>query len=100
VLRLGRAAAGGRRDRLGKRPTMGASDQSPEAMPEAQVVSLPMPQPPPHSPRIGADRASLWSGGSGSLFIDQRAREVGDIITVVINIRDRARMQNETIRTR
>jgi len=93
-------AACARLDHLGKPPTMSNIDQSPAAMPEAQVVSLPMPQPPPHSPRIGADKASLWSGGSGSLFIDQRAREVGDIITVVINIRDRARMQNETIRTR
>lgn len=30
----------------------------------------------------GAD--SLWSGGAGSLFTDQKARGVGDLITVVV----------------
>lgn len=89
-----------RLDHLGKPPTMSTIEYSPETMPEAQNVSLPMPIPAPEEPPQGADKASLWSNSSHALFQDQRAREVGDIITVVIDISDRARLQNETTRSR
>lgn len=89
-----------RLDHLGKPPTMSAIDMSPEAIPEAQVTSLPMPIPQPERPRVGAEKASLWSNNSTALFSDQRARDVGDILTVLISIRDRARLQNETVRER
>lgn len=87
-------------DHIGKPPSMSTIDQDPETIPEAQAVSLPMPQPAPETPRVGAQKASLWGGGVNNLFSDQRAREVGDIITVTIDIRDQARLQNETIRSR
>lgn len=89
-----------RLDHIGKPPSMSAIDQSPETMPEAQNVSLPMPIPPPEQPRVGAEKASLWSNNSTALFSDQRAKNVGDILTVTINISDRARLQNETSRSR
>ncbi len=46
------------------------------------------------------DRASLWSGGAGSLFGDRRAARVGDILTVVIEINESAEISNASSRSR
>jgi len=43
---------------------------------------------------------SLWSGDRGSLLGDRRAVERGDILTVVIEIDDRAEISNSTSRSR
>lgn len=50
-------------------------------------------------PRI-ADDASLWNGGQRALMGDRRATGPGDILTVVIEINDRAEIQNSTQRGR
>ncbi|WP_292066594.1 flagellar basal body L-ring protein FlgH [Brevundimonas sp. UBA7664] len=51
-----------------------------------------------------ADRAasanSLWRTGARTFFGDQRARRIGDIVTVNIDIDDRAQTQNSTARSR
>ena len=51
-----------------------------------------------------ADRAasanSLWRAGARTFFGDQRARRVGDIVTVNIDIDDWAQTQNSTNRSR
>jgi flagellar L-ring protein FlgH len=50
--------------------------------------------------RRGADDASLWSAGQRSLLGDRRATRAGDILTVVIEINDRAEIQNSSQRGR
>ena len=47
-----------------------------------------------------APAASLWNGGRESLLGDRRASTRGDIMTVVIEIDDRAEISNTTGRSR
>lgn len=70
--------------------------EDPQAKKGYQPVSLPMPTPTP------AERNpnSLWRAGSKAFFKDQRAAKVGDLITVEIVIKDQAKLQNETQRSR
>ncbi len=49
---------------------------------------------------IPAGGASLWTGARGSLLGERRAMERGDILTVVIEIDDRAEISNSTDRSR
>ncbi len=45
-------------------------------------------------------QASLWTGARGSLLGDRRAMQRGDIMTVVIEIDDRAEISNSSDRSR
>ena len=47
-----------------------------------------------------SSRASLWTGTRDSLLGDRRAKQRGDIMTVVIEIDDRAEISNSTDRSR
>lgn len=69
-------------------------------MPEIDQVSVPMPPPDVAPPRDRAQGASLWQGGSDSFFDDQRASQVGDIVTINITIDDTARLTNQSSRSR
>jgi flagellar L-ring protein precursor FlgH len=55
-------------------------------------ISMPMPMP----TRATRQPNSLWQEGSRAFFKDQRASEVGDIITVVVAIEDEAQLDNRT----
>ena len=55
-------------------------------------ISMPMPMP----MRATRQPNSLWQEGSRAFFKDQRASEVGDIITVVVAIEDEAQLDNRT----
>ena len=78
--------------------------QAPELTPiglgrEAQAVALPPPAAPaPVRPALAA--ASLWSGERGSLLGERRARDIGDILTVVIRIDESAEFANSSNRSR
>jgi flagellar L-ring protein precursor FlgH len=59
-------------------------------------------QPPEVATRgaVPSGQASLWTGSRKSLFGDRRAGNRGDILTVVIQIDDKAEISNSTGRTR
>lgn len=69
---------------------------NPQARADYQPVSLPMPDP----IRLETQPNSLWRQGARSFFKDQRAAQVGDIITVDINISESASLDNTTTRSR
>ncbi len=80
---------------IGKAPEM-ASIENPTTKAEYQPVSLPMPAP----KDANRQKNSLWAANRTTFFKDQRAADIGDIITVTINIKDKAELDNETERTR
>jgi flagellar L-ring protein precursor FlgH len=59
-------------------------------------VSMPMPAPKP----IERNANSLWRTGARAFFKDQRAADVGDILTVVVDLDDQATINNATTRAR
>jgi flagellar L-ring protein precursor FlgH len=54
----------------------------------------------PKQPRQAASGYSLWSDSQAALFKDSRALNVGDILTVNIQINDQASFNNATNRSR
>jgi flagellar L-ring protein precursor FlgH len=84
-----------RLETVGKPPAL-SGIQNPYKDPSYKPVSLPMP--PQEARNINAN--SLWQAGSRAFFKDQRATKVGDILTVLVTISDKADMQNKTERKR
>jgi flagellar L-ring protein precursor FlgH len=80
---------------IGQQPPL-ASVDNPTTRPGYKPVQMPMPaaQPAAYNPN------SLWRNGSRAFFKDQRAHQVGDILTVKVNITDKANIDNETKRSR
>ncbi len=70
--------------------------QNPIARKDYQPVSLPMPSPQP----IEANPNSLWRAGARAFFKDHRAKEVGDVVTVTMDLSDSAKFENKTTRAR
>ncbi|NWG90898.1 MAG: flagellar basal body L-ring protein FlgH [Parvularculaceae bacterium] len=92
---LGGCAVGDRIKNIGQAPEMSPTE-NPAQLYGGRAVAMPMPL-----ESIEPTNAnSLWRAGSRSFFKDQRARRLGDIVTVVIDIDDRARLNNTTERTR
>lgn len=87
------ASACGRVAEVGRVPEMSTSHATPEFRAMAEPV-LPVSQVRPDS------GASLWAGQQLSLVGDRRASSRGDILTVVIQIDDRAEIQNSSGRSR
>ncbi len=76
------------------------SEMNPQLVPEVNRVSVPLPRSEPNRRPKRAEASSLWSRGTSSFFDDQRAQSVGDILTVVINIKDNAQLKNQSERSR
>jgi len=76
---------------IGQQPPLSPID-NPTAKPGYKPVQMPMPNPQPAS----YNPNSLWRSGSRAFFNDQRAHQVGDILTVKININDTAIFQDQT----
>lgn len=92
---LSGCAAFDRLKNVGEPPALAAVD-NPTAKPGYKPVQMPMPaaQPASYNPN------SLWRNGSRAFFKDQRAHQVGDILTVKVNITDKANIANDTKRSR
>jgi len=80
---------------LGQKPPLSPVD-NPTTKPGYKPVQMPMPTPQP----VTYNPNSLWVSGSRAFFKDQRAHQVGDILTVKININDTAEFQDQTQLTR
>jgi flagellar L-ring protein precursor FlgH len=76
---------------VGRDPQM-TPTADPTKDPKWRPLSMPMPasQPSPN------EANSLWRSGSRAFFKDQRAAQVGDIVTVLVNMNDAANLKNVT----
>jgi flagellar L-ring protein FlgH len=92
---LGACSAIDRLKMVGEQPPLSAID-NPTTQPGYKPVQMPMPaaQPATYNPN------SLWRNGSRAFFKDQRAHQVGDILTVKVSITDQAKLDNDTSRSR
>ena len=81
--------------RVGRAPEM-SPVSSPTSDPAWRPVSMPM-LAPQDAPAVSN---SLWRPGSRTFLRDQRAAQVGDVITVLVSIQDEAQLQNRTQRAR
>ena len=80
---------------IGETPKL-SKIENPVMQPGYRPVSMPMPAPEPAS----FNPNSLWRNGARAFFKDQRAARVGDILTVVVDITDKAELENATNRGR
>lgn len=92
---LSACGAGERLANVGKQPEL-TKVENPQLAPDYAPVSMPMP-----APKVAIKQPnSLWDSNRQTFFKDQRAADVGDILTVLIEIKDKAELDNETERTR
>ncbi len=80
---------------VGRPPSM---TQPTDPTQEASYRPMTMPMPAPQTAVPMAN--SLWRSGSRAFFKDQRAAQVGDILTVLVNIADTASLKNNTAASR
>lgn len=80
---------------IGEKPALTAIE-NPTTQPGYKPVQMPMPK-----PEVASYNAnSLWRNGSRAFFKDQRARQIGDILTITVNFTDKANIANDTQRSR
>ncbi|MEH3116778.1 MAG: flagellar basal body L-ring protein FlgH [Methylorubrum populi] len=84
-----------RLSQVGATPNLSAIED-PTSQPGYKPVRMAMPdvQPVSYAPN------SLWRTGSRAFFKDQRAARIGDLLTVKVNVTDKANLNNETKRSR
>src|SRR5258708_4297063 len=84
-----------RLSQIGEKPKL-TEIENPTAQPGYKPVQMPMPK--PETASYNAN--SLWRNGSRAFFKDQRAHQIGDLLTVIVNFTDKANIANETQRSR
>jgi flagellar L-ring protein FlgH len=92
---LGGCAAADRLAGVGQPPVL-SSIEDPTAQPGYKPVRMPMPNPQP----VSFASNSLWRQGSRAFFKDQRAQQIGDLVTVRVKVTDQAQINNSTSRSR
>jgi flagellar L-ring protein precursor FlgH len=92
---LGACATVNRLGEVGSPPDL-APIEDPRAMYGYQPIVMPAPPMTVAQPEL---TNSLWRGNARSFFHDPRASNVGDILTVEIDIEDEARVSNSTSRS-
>jgi flagellar L-ring protein precursor FlgH len=80
---------------IGEVPALSEVD-NPTTRAGYKPVQMPMPALQP----AAYNANSLWRNGSRAFFKDQRAHQIGDILTVKVNFADKANIANETQRSR
>jgi flagellar L-ring protein precursor FlgH len=95
AINLGGCAAADRLAMVGQPPPLSAIED-PTAQPGYKPVRMPMPNPQP----VAFASNSLWRQGSRAFFKDQRAQQVGDLVTVRVKVTDQAQINNSTSRSR
>jgi flagellar L-ring protein precursor FlgH len=80
---------------VGRPPALSKS-ADPTKDPGYRPMTMPMPQ----TQTAPNEANSLWRSGSRAFFKDQRAAQVGDIVTVVVSMTDSAQLNNVTTLTR
>jgi flagellar L-ring protein FlgH len=95
MLALSACGTADRLARIGDAPPL-SPISNPIAHRNYEPITLPMPRP----ERVEHQPNSLWRSGAKNFFDDQRANRVGDILTVEIDISDKAQIDNSTERSR
>jgi len=90
-LLLARCGSLARMSEIGRAPAM-----TPTSDPTWRPVSMPMPAREPTPNEVNA----LWRAGSRAFFKDQRAAQVGDIVTILVAMNDTANFKNGTTTSR
>ena len=80
---------------VGRAPEM-TPTSDPTRDPTWRPVSMPMPAREPTPNEANA----LWRAGSRAFFKDQRAAQVGDIVTILVAMNDNANVKNATTTAR
>jgi flagellar L-ring protein precursor FlgH len=77
---------------IGREPFMSpvGTGLVPDVQPTASTVFL---------PQVLGRGGSIWNGGRADVFSDTRAARIGDVVTVLISINDRATFGNNTDRS-
>jgi flagellar L-ring protein precursor FlgH len=92
---LGACGAADRLANVGQAPNL-----SPIEDPTSAKGYKPVQMPMPAMEHASFAPNSLWRTGSRAFFKDQRARLVGDLVTVKVKVTDRAQLDNTTKRSR
>jgi len=95
ILSLGACSSLDRLSRVGEAPEF-SPIENPADQRGYKPVTMPMPE-----PKVATrEMNSLWSSDRQAFFEDQRAKDVGDILTVVIDMQNNAEFDSSSSRSR